>query len=88
MIHLAGTCVRVGPYVIQRCLLCGAELDFVNPSMVRREGGYAPLTVGGLYEVNDGCPRSIVLVSVTQEPVIEDPAVIRNLCVRERLDDG
>lgn len=88
MIHLAGNFVKVGHFVIQRCLLCGAELafdDLRGLAVCGEDDGYLPLVVGGLYEVTEGFPKSTMLVEETESPKIVDPEIIKKLCVSERV---
>ena len=85
MIHLAGDPVKCGDYVIQRCLLCGTQLDFTDLRRVMMPSGdteYATFQLGGLYEISDGYPRTVAKVGETESPTI-DPGEWSGLCVSD-----
>jgi len=89
--HLAGSRVIIGSYVVQRCLICGEVLDEFNARdvcvEVNEDGDTAPmvsLILGGIYEIGDGNPRSMVLVRETKSPHFDsDIDLPDNMCIRK-----
>lgn len=84
IVHLAGNQVRIGSYVIQRCLLCGTVLDEVRLDRMavpdESHLGYPQLIVGGFYEVEG---NRIGLVSISESSIFEsDLDLPDNCCIR------
>lgn len=82
-VHLAGDAIRIGSYVIQRCLLCGEPLlEFDLRTMASTDGSVSTLALGGFYEFDGNCR---VLLKESEGPhFASDLDLPDDCCIRKR----
>lgn len=87
--HLAAQRITIGPYAVQRCLLCGEVLDEFNLADVMEHSNgrvHHPFMAGGWYEVSE---VGIACIGSAEDIVFEsDLEIPDNCCIRRMVSQG